>query len=249
VVQDRISRHARGDDPRRHAGRWASGYAVLSPRSSTVVNVTGLVYVAIVALWAAVLIPMWLRRHDDDQARRLDRHRSAMGTLASFSAPRSAAARAAARRRRSIVAVLAVPAVLVLGAWFLGFVPTVVAVAGVLPVVVYAPLAGAAARRGAVRAAAEQPISDDSETRRDLSDQDQVPQHGFEQDVPQRVLAKHAAVVGGQRDEEAAPGDYERPRRRARTKPAEVAEQPAANAPAARRAQPASWDEVFDQSA
>jgi len=121
-------------------------------------NMTGLVYVAIVALWAAVLIPMWLRRHDDDQARRLDRHRSAMGTLASFSAPQTAAARAAARRRRTLLAVLAVPAILGVGGWLLGVVPTTLMAVGVIPVVVYAPLAGLAARRGAERAAAAVPI-------------------------------------------------------------------------------------------
>ena len=61
---------------------------------------TGLIYVAIVALWAAVLIPMWLRRHDDDQARRIERHRVAMGTLARIADEGEVAQGAAARRRR-----------------------------------------------------------------------------------------------------------------------------------------------------
>jgi hypothetical protein len=33
-------------------------------RASNVQDVTGLIYIVIIALWAAVLIPMWLRRHD-----------------------------------------------------------------------------------------------------------------------------------------------------------------------------------------
>ena len=70
---------------------------------------TGLIYVAIVALWAAVLIPMWLRRHDDDEAHRLERHAEAMGTLARFRSGRIGAGsptQRAARRRRTILATL-----------------------------------------------------------------------------------------------------------------------------------------------
>lgn len=121
---------------------------------------TGLVYVAIVALWAAVLIPMWLRRHDDDQARRLDRHRSAMGTLAAISAPTSTATRVAARRRRTLLVALAVPAVMAVGAWLIGVLPTVGMVIGVVPVATYAPLAALAARRSAARVAEERPVAE-----------------------------------------------------------------------------------------
>jgi hypothetical protein len=70
---------------------------------------TGLIYVAIVALWAAVLIPMWLRRHDADEAHRLERHAEAMGTLARFRSGRIGAGsptQRAARRRRTILATL-----------------------------------------------------------------------------------------------------------------------------------------------
>ncbi|MEZ5115320.1 MAG: hypothetical protein R2737_03540 [Candidatus Nanopelagicales bacterium] len=43
---------------------------------------TGLIYLAIVALWAAVLVPMWLRRHDQaNEARTADRFNTAMRTL------------------------------------------------------------------------------------------------------------------------------------------------------------------------
>ena len=82
---------------------------------------TGLLYVAIVALWAAVLIPMWLRRHDDDQARRIDRHRTAMGALAGFRSDEEApAAQSAERRRRTILASLVALCLLAGAAWFLG---------------------------------------------------------------------------------------------------------------------------------
>lgn len=69
------------------------------------VPVTGLIYVAIVALWAAVLIPMWLRRHDDGEERRRERHEEALGVLARFRSADgrvSSPARRAARRRRAI---------------------------------------------------------------------------------------------------------------------------------------------------
>ena len=82
---------------------------------------TGLLYVAIVALWAAVLIPMWLRRHDDDQARRIERHRVAMGTLARFGASgTSTSSQIAARRRRTILVTLGALSLLSAGMWILG---------------------------------------------------------------------------------------------------------------------------------
>ncbi len=156
---------------------------------------TGLVYVAIVALWAAVLIPMWLRRHDDDQARRLDRHRSAMGTLASFSTPQSTAARVASRRRRTLLAALAVPAVLAVGAWLLGYLPTVAMAIGVLPVVIYAPLAAAAARRSATRVAQERPIAE-PETAAPAEEDVPVDQATQEPSAPvARPTGRHAALA------------------------------------------------------
>jgi hypothetical protein len=46
--------------------------------------VTGLIYVVIIALWAAVLIPMWLRRHDQiSEVRSTARFSSAMKSLGS----------------------------------------------------------------------------------------------------------------------------------------------------------------------
>jgi hypothetical protein len=84
--------------------------------------VTGLIYVAIVALWAAVLVPMWLRRHDDDEAHRLERHQEALGTLARFRSGNSSQAppaKRAARRRRVILATLVAVTVTGAAAWVL----------------------------------------------------------------------------------------------------------------------------------
>jgi len=49
----------------RHAERVPCRTYPPSPMlASNVQGVTGLIYIVIIALWAAVLIPMWLRRHD-----------------------------------------------------------------------------------------------------------------------------------------------------------------------------------------
>ena len=45
-------------------------------------NTSGLIYAAIVMLWAVVLVPMWLRRHDEvTESRSVDRFQGAMRTL------------------------------------------------------------------------------------------------------------------------------------------------------------------------
>ena len=113
----------------------------------TFIDVTGLIYVAIVALWAAVLIPMWLRRHDDDQARRIERHRVAMGTLARIADDPEAAQGAAARRRRVILAATATVGALGTVAWIAGFIPGVVTGLLWLPLVAYVPAALISERR------------------------------------------------------------------------------------------------------
>lgn len=115
---------------------------------------TGLVYVAIVALWAAVLIPMWLRRHDDDQARRVDRHRNAMGTLATMSTPRGSATSHVARRRRMIAALLVLPGAITVGAWVAGLAPTVLVVVAFVPLVSYVVLVTVTGRRARAQEAA-----------------------------------------------------------------------------------------------
>jgi hypothetical protein len=53
--------------------------------------VTGLIYLVIIALWAAVLIPMWLRRHDQiSEVRSTARFSSAMRSLGSQGQPQYA---------------------------------------------------------------------------------------------------------------------------------------------------------------
>ena len=52
---------------------------------------TGLIYLVIIALWAAVLIPMWLRRHDQiSEVRSTARFSSAMRSLGSQGQPQYA---------------------------------------------------------------------------------------------------------------------------------------------------------------
>ncbi len=119
---------------------------------------------AIVALWAAVLIPMWLRRHDDDQARRIERHRVAMGTLARIADDPDAEQGAAARRRRVVVAATATVGALVTAAWVAGVVPGLVALVGWLPLVVFLPAALVSERR-ASRVAADRALQERRERR------------------------------------------------------------------------------------
>jgi hypothetical protein len=46
------------------------------------VNTSGLIYAAIVVVWGVVLVPMWLRRHDEvTESRSVDRFQGAMRTL------------------------------------------------------------------------------------------------------------------------------------------------------------------------
>ena len=64
----------------RSAKPWK--YREFSLCTPNVLPVTGLIYVAIIALWAAVLIPIWLRRHDQiSEVRSTARFSSAMKSL------------------------------------------------------------------------------------------------------------------------------------------------------------------------
>lgn len=130
----------------------------------TFIDVTGLIYVAIVALWAAVLIPMWLRRHDDDQARRIERHRVAMGTLARIARDPEEMQSSAARRRRVIVAATATIGALGSAAWIAGLVPGLVAALVWIPLVAFLPVAIVSERRAA-RVSAERALEERRERR------------------------------------------------------------------------------------
>jgi hypothetical protein len=69
----------------RHAERAPRRTYTLSPIwASNVRGVTGLIYIVIIALWAAVLIPMWLRRHDQiSEVRSTARFENSMARLGS----------------------------------------------------------------------------------------------------------------------------------------------------------------------
>ena len=127
---------------------------------------------AIVALWAAVLIPMWLRRHDDDQARRIERHRVAMGTLARIADDADVAKGLAARRRRIIVAATATVGALATTGWVAGLVPGIITILLWLPLLAFLPVAVLAERRSA-RMSAERALDERRRVRRaERSDRD-----------------------------------------------------------------------------
>lgn len=100
---------------------------------------TGLIYLVIIALWAAVLIPMWLRRHDQiSEVRSTARFSSAMRSLASDTRTlRNRQANSpqaiAARRRALVLAVLAGLTTVALLAAVMGSVPMWVPLLSVIP--------------------------------------------------------------------------------------------------------------------
>jgi hypothetical protein len=89
--------------------------------------VTGLIYVVIIALWAAVLIPIWLRRHDQiSEVRSTARFSSAMRSLGKESAVPGTSSRArevAAKRRAIIMGVLSAALAVTLGLAVANLVP------------------------------------------------------------------------------------------------------------------------------
>ncbi len=88
---------------------------------------TGLIYVVIIALWAAVLIPIWLRRHDQiSEVRSTARFSSAMRSLGKESAVPGTSSRArevAAKRRAIIMGVLSAALAVTLGLAVVNLVP------------------------------------------------------------------------------------------------------------------------------
>jgi hypothetical protein len=86
-----------------------------------------LIYVVIIALWAAVLIPIWLRRHDQiSEVRSTARFSSAMRSLGKESAVPGTSSRArevAARRRAIIMGVLSAALAVTLGLAVANLVP------------------------------------------------------------------------------------------------------------------------------
>ena len=86
---------------------------------------TGVIYLAIIALWAAVLIPIWLRRNDADEIRAVDRFEGAMSALGRFRGGEGAQASSAAARRRLVVSALAAVAGVLAVLWLIGFAPVI----------------------------------------------------------------------------------------------------------------------------
>ena len=103
---------------------------------------TGLIYVVIIALWAAVLIPIWLRRHDQiSEVRSTARFSSAMRSLGKGNGsensagsrgarasnlafdPQTRARETAAKRRAIIMGVLSAALALALGLAIMNLVP------------------------------------------------------------------------------------------------------------------------------
>ena len=94
---------------------------------------TGLIYVVIIALWAAVLIPIWLRRHDQiSEVRSTARFSSAMKSLGKGESDKGGSGRsrayspaqeAAAKRRAIIMGVLSGALALLLVLAVVGLVP------------------------------------------------------------------------------------------------------------------------------
>ena len=138
---------------------------------------SGLIYAVIVGLWAVVLVPMWLRRHDESsESRSVDRFEGAMRTLSRRSGsadrrevlvPRRASvplrpdgvpaqdarAVAATRRRRTGLALLGLLLVTV-GLGMLGVLPIWLAVVPMLLVAGFGWQSHVATRRAAARATA-----------------------------------------------------------------------------------------------
>jgi len=111
--------------------------------------VTGLIYVVIIGLWAAVLIPIWLKRQDQvSEVRSTARFSSAMRSLGDradsksdrrvshnreFTSPRERAKAQAAKRRSMVLAALTSVTAIALIGTVLGFIPAFVAItAGVV---------------------------------------------------------------------------------------------------------------------
>ncbi|NDH14017.1 MAG: hypothetical protein EBY47_02870 [Actinobacteria bacterium] len=122
---------------------------------------TGLIYVVIIALWAAVLIPIWLRRHDQiSEVRSTARFSSAMKSLgkneksgrsarrgSSPGRPTSPAQEAAAKRRAVVMGILSAALAVVLALAVVGLVPRLAPIVLAVVVLTYVIAASMASSR------------------------------------------------------------------------------------------------------
>ena len=137
---------------------------------------TGLIYVVIIALWAAVLIPIWLRRHDQiSEVRSTARFSSAMKSLgkndksgrsarrgSSSGRPTSPAQEAAAKRRAVVMGVLSAALAVVLALAVVGLIPRLAPIVLAVVVLTYVIAASMTSSRRSVGADRRSMADDES---------------------------------------------------------------------------------------
>ena len=146
---------------------------------------TGLIYVVIIALWAAVLIPIWLRRHDQiSEVRSTARFSSAMKSLGKSDSRKSrsrGAGRAqsysparetAAKRRAIIMGVLSGALALLLVLAVVGLVPRWAPIILAVLVLSYVIAAGVASSKRSAGTARRRHVDYDEHEEYDELDQD-----------------------------------------------------------------------------
>lgn len=169
---------------------------------------TGLIYVVIIALWAAVLIPIWLRRHDQiSEVRSTARFSSAMKTLGKneksgrsarrgspSGRPTSPAQEAAAKRRALVMGILSAALAVVLGLAVVGLVPRwapIVLAVGVLTYVIAASMTSSRRSVGADRRS----MADDESLEYGIDEYDDEFESEFEEDYREVAYADRVADV------------------------------------------------------
>ena len=169
---------------------------------------TGLIYVVIIALWAAVLIPIWLRRHDQiSEVRSTARFSSAMKTLgkneksgrsarrgSSSARPTSPEQEAAAKRRAVVMGILSAALAVVLALAVVGLVPRwapIVLAVVVLTYVIAASMTSSRRAAGADRRS----MADDESLEYGIDEYDDEFESEFEEDYREVAYADRVADV------------------------------------------------------
>ena len=169
---------------------------------------TGLIYVVIIALWAAVLIPIWLRRHDQiSEVRSTARFSSAMKTLgknekagrsarrgSSLGRPTSPVQEAAAKRRAVVMGILSAALAVVLALAVVGLVPRwapIVLAVVVLTYVIAASMTSSRRAAGADRRS----MADDESLEYGIDEYDDEFESEFEEDYREVAYADRVADV------------------------------------------------------
>jgi len=159
--------------------------------------VTGLIYVVIIALWAAVLIPIWLRRHDQiSEVRSTARFSSAMKSLgknekpgraarrgSSSGRPTSPAQEAAAKRRAVVMGILSAALAVVLALAVVGLVPRLAPIVLAVVVLTYVIAASMTSSRRSA-GADRRSMADDESLEYGIDEYDDEYDDEFESDFP-----------------------------------------------------------------